>query len=83
MFILATINTINIFAVFWSSFVWGVAGVGAGLLTAFPVYGIFVALTDDGAAAVRWTAFVVCAIVLIAIISGGQQELNEQMYKSR
>ncbi|KOR35160.1 hypothetical protein AM228_19775 [Planktothricoides sp. SR001] len=80
MFILATIN---IFAVLWSSFVWGVAGVGAGLLAVIPVGGIFEALTGDREAANRWTTFVVCAIILIAIISGGMQELNEQIYQSR
>lgn len=78
-----TLATINIFAVLWSSFVWGIAGVGAGILATFPVYGILLALTNDNEAAQRWTTFVVAAIILIAIISGGLQELNEQIYKSR
>ena len=74
-----TLATINIFAVLWSSFVWGIAGVGAGILAAIPVYGILLALTNDNEAAQRWTTFVVAAIILIAIISGGLQELNEQL----
>ena len=79
MFILAKID---IFSVLWSSFVWGVAGVGAALLAAFPVYGILIAWTNDEDAAGRWTIFVVCAIILIAIISGGMEEL-EQINQSR
>ena len=77
MFLLATLNA---FGILWSSFLWGIAGVGAGILVAAPVYFIVWSLNrNDQEEAIRVTVFVVAGVVLIAILSGGYFEYEKQI----
>ncbi|AFY35832.1 hypothetical protein [Calothrix sp. PCC 7507] len=77
MFLLTTINA---FGILWAAFLWGIAGVCAGLLVALPVFIIVLSIqNDNGDTAYRVTAFVVAGVVLMGILFGGMFEFEKQL----
>ncbi|AUT03028.1 hypothetical protein CLI64_22910 [Nostoc sp. CENA543] len=72
--------TINAFGILWAGFMWGIAGICAGILVALPVFVLVISLTNDnGDTAFRVTAFVVAGVVLMGILIGGVFEYEKQL----